>query len=81
MYAPAAAVAADESSMPIRARHLGGVALRHFGGVGLGLVAAIEAPDDQPHLGRSGVLSVIGGPLYLIAAYGFAQPSKALCGQ
>jgi hypothetical protein len=35
--------------------HLGAVALGHLGGVGLDLMVAIEAPDDQPNVGRCGV--------------------------
>jgi hypothetical protein len=36
-------------------RHLGAVAFRHRGGVGLGLVLAIAAPNDQPYPRRGGV--------------------------
>jgi len=47
--------AAHEPRVPVRDRHLGTVALDHLGGVDLDPVAAIEAPDDQPHASRSGV--------------------------
>jgi len=41
--------------VPIRDGRLRAVALHHLGGVGLDLMPAIEAPDDQTHLGGSGV--------------------------
>jgi hypothetical protein len=37
--------------------------LGHLGGVGLDLMTTIETPQDQAHVGRSGLPSVIGGPL------------------
>jgi hypothetical protein len=66
---PAPAIAADEPLMPVGDAHLGTVALSHLGGVGLDLVPAIEAPDDQPHMGRRGVAerhrwAVIGVTLF-----------------
>jgi hypothetical protein len=41
--------------VPVGDGHLGAVALGHLGGLGLDLVPAIEAPDDQPHARRSGI--------------------------
>jgi hypothetical protein len=39
------------------------VAIGHLGRVGLDLMAAIEAPDDQPHTWAAAALpSVMGGP-------------------
>jgi hypothetical protein len=51
----AAALGADQPRVPIRDGHLRAVALGHLGGVGLDLMAAIEAPQDQTHMGGSGV--------------------------
>jgi hypothetical protein len=49
--------------VPVRDGHLGAVALRYLGGVGLDLMVAIDAPDDQPHMGRAAALpKVIGEP-------------------
>jgi hypothetical protein len=53
MFAPA--LAAQKPPVPVGNTHLGAVALGHFGGIGLDLAAAVEAPHDQPHMGRSGV--------------------------
>jgi hypothetical protein len=52
---PAPAPRANKPGVPIRGGHLRAIALGHRGRVGLDLVAAIEAPDDQPHMRRSGV--------------------------
>ena len=52
---PAAASATDQPVMPIRDGHLGTVALRHLGRIGLELVTAIETPHDEPRAGGSGV--------------------------
>jgi hypothetical protein len=34
------------------------VALGHFTGIGLDLMAAIEAPRHQSHMGRSGLMAI-----------------------
>ena len=52
---PAAALAADKPLVLVGDAHLGAVAFRHFGRVGLDLVPAIAAPHDQADLGRGGV--------------------------
>jgi hypothetical protein len=52
---PATALRAHKPGVPIRDRHLGAVALGYLGRVGFDLVPAIETPDDQPHMARSGV--------------------------
>ncbi len=60
---PRPAPAADKPLAPFRHGHLGAVALGHLGGVGLDLMAAFEAPHDEPHASYSAALpSVIGGP-------------------
>jgi hypothetical protein len=41
--------------VPIRDGHLRAIARGHLGGVGLDLMVAIEAADDQPNVGRCGV--------------------------
>ena len=48
--------------MPVRDARLGTVALRHLGRVGLDLMAAIEAPDDQRTWAAAALPRVIGGP-------------------
>ena len=48
--------------MPVDDRRFGAVALRHFGRVGLDLMATIETPYDQPDLGGGGVAERHGGP-------------------
>jgi hypothetical protein len=47
----AAALGADQPLSPIGHRRCRAVPLGHLGGVGLNLVAAILAPDDQPDAG------------------------------
>jgi hypothetical protein len=47
----AAALGADQPLSPIGHRRFGAVSLGHFGRVGLNLVAAILAPNDQPDAG------------------------------
>jgi hypothetical protein len=37
--------------MPIGNGSLGAVSSRHFGGIGLNLISALEAPDDEPNTG------------------------------
>lgn len=49
------------------------MALRHLGGIGLDLVAAIEAPHDQPHTGRRGVAER-PPPSTLVSAYPEKSP-------
>jgi hypothetical protein len=44
----AAALRADQPLSPIGHRRFGAVSLGHFGGIGLDLVPAILAPNDQP---------------------------------
>lgn|SRR5271165_360558 len=51
----AAAPGADQLSAPVENSDLGAVAACMITGVGLDLMPAISAPDDQPHAGRSGV--------------------------
>src|SRR5580704_8683675 len=41
----------NEPLMPIENRRLGTVSSRHFGGIGLNLMSAFEAPDDEPNTG------------------------------
>jgi hypothetical protein len=50
----ATALAADEPLVPVGDGQLGTVARCHRGGVGLDLVPAIAAPDDQPDAGSRG---------------------------
>jgi hypothetical protein len=50
----AAAFGADEPGAPIEHRRFGAVPLGHLGGIGLDLVAAILAPNDQPDAGSGG---------------------------
>jgi hypothetical protein len=58
----AAACAAHKPRVPVGDRRLGTVPLRHLGGVGFDLMAAIEAPNDQPDLAAAALPKVIGGP-------------------
>jgi hypothetical protein len=51
----ASALAAHKPRGPIWDRHLSAVPLGHLGGVGLDLMAAILAPNDQPDLGGGSV--------------------------
>jgi hypothetical protein len=44
---PTAALTADEPLMPVRDRQIGAIVQRHRGRVGLDLIPAIAAPDDQ----------------------------------
>jgi hypothetical protein len=53
--APATALGAHQPRVPIGDGHLRAVALGHLDRVGLDLVPAIGAPDDQPHISRSSV--------------------------
>jgi len=50
---PAAAFGTDQPLTPIRDRHFGAVALRLLGRIGLYLLAAIAAPNDETNAGRS----------------------------
>jgi hypothetical protein len=47
----APATGTDQPLAPIENRCLGTVPPRHFGGVGLNLIAAFEAPNDEPNTG------------------------------
>jgi hypothetical protein len=58
----ASAAGADEPLTPIGHGHFGTVPLGHVGRVGLDLMAAILAPNDQPDAGGGSVPSVIGEP-------------------
>jgi hypothetical protein len=53
--APAAAFGVDQPRMPIRDARLGTVARGHLDRIGLDLMMAIEAPNDQPDVRRRGV--------------------------
>ena len=52
---PAAALGAEQPLSPIGHSRFGAVPLGHFGGVGLDLMPAILAPDDQPDAGGGSV--------------------------
>jgi hypothetical protein len=49
---PAAAAGTDEPVAPIKHRRFGAVAFGELTGVGLDLMLAITAPDDEPDAGR-----------------------------
>jgi hypothetical protein len=49
-----AALAAHEPCGPIRDRHLSAVSLRHLDGIGLDMMLAIPAPDDQSEVSPRG---------------------------
>ena len=51
---PAAAAGTDQPLAPIEHGRFGAVPGSHLGGVGLDLMLAFLAPDDQPDLGRGG---------------------------
>jgi len=51
----AAALGADQPLSPIGHRRFGAVLLGHLGGIGLDLMAAILAPNDQPDAGGGSI--------------------------
>jgi hypothetical protein len=51
IYLVASTTGTDEPTSPLGNGSLGAVSSRHFGGIGLNLVAAFPAPHDQAHMG------------------------------
>ena len=58
----AAAFGTDQPLTPIRDRHFGAVAESLFGGIGLDLVTAIAAPNDEADAGRGRASERSGRP-------------------
>ena len=71
----AAAPGAHKPGVPIRDRRPGAVALGHFRGIGLDLVPAIEAPDDQPQSCCRGIAE--GHSYFVLPKSGVIRPRIA----
>jgi hypothetical protein len=71
----AAAPGAHKPGVPIRDRRPGAVALGHFRGIGLDLMPAIEAPDDQPQSCCRGIAE--GHSYFVLPKSGVIRPRIA----